>query len=157
MQKGFEHATEPGKTQYQTLTLDRQKHMKAIVNIDTKVRNSPNKTLCVTFIAWKEAQTFLKRAKSNIKWAERPIINLTPERISEKHKHILEYLDNIRTHMQDMKILERDLNGYIKLKRYRADKNTSKIHRQGETTQEHHQNQNTHTTHHIPPTNEMAK
>ena len=33
-QKGFEHATEPGKTQYHTLTQDRQKHMKSIVDID---------------------------------------------------------------------------------------------------------------------------
>ena len=43
-QKGFDHATEPEKTQYQTLTQDRQKHMKAIVNIDKKVRNLSSKT-----------------------------------------------------------------------------------------------------------------
>ena len=98
-QKGFGHATEPEKIQYQTPTQERQKHMKAIVSIDKKsTKLVKQNTLCKAFNAWKEANIFLKNEKPNIKWADRPVINLIPERKSKKHKRILEYHDTIRIH-----------------------------------------------------------
>ena len=55
-------------------------------------------TLRRTLIEWKEAHTFLKRGEENILRAEYPIISLTPERKSKKHKAIHEYYDVIKTH-----------------------------------------------------------
>ena len=59
-QKGFEHAAENEKAQYQTLVQERQKHMKAIVRIDKKITKLVKQNILrKTFIAWKAAHLLL--------------------------------------------------------------------------------------------------
>ena len=55
--------------------------MKAIVSIDKKsTKLATQNILRKAFSAWEEANIFLKNETPNIKWADRPLINLTPER-----------------------------------------------------------------------------
>ena len=115
-QKGYAHATEQGKTQYQTLTQGRQKLMEKVAKLDKKIDKSTRQnTLRVTLIAWKEAHIFLKKEKTNIVWAEHPIINLTPERKRKKNKAILEYYDVIKTQWVNTQYSTRNLVSRIRL------------------------------------------